>query len=137
MLSATYRRAECGFSLIELVVALAVIGLMLAVTLPRLSGWLDRFDFSSNEQRVEDSLAGLGQAARRAGRTMYLHSSDKSTKDGHSAVIDLPRGWSLTVEPPIVFRYDGICNGGTARVTFPGGERTYKLVAPFCHPQPL
>jgi len=137
MRSATCPRPESGFSLIELVVALAVVGLMLSVTLPRISGWLDRFGFSNNEQRVEDSLAGLGETARHAGRTVFLRSTDKSAKSADSAAIDLPRGWTLTVEPPIVFRYDGVCTGGTARVAFLGGERTYRLDPPFCRPKPL
>ena len=130
-------RAERGFTLIELLVALAVVGLILTVTLPRMSGWLDRFGFASKEQRVHDALAGLAEAARRAGRTMYLRSSDQSAKSSDSPAIELPSGWTLTVEPPIVFRYDGVCTGGTARVTFPDGELTYRLDPPFCHPQPL
>jgi prepilin-type N-terminal cleavage/methylation domain-containing protein len=130
-------RAESGFSLIELVVALAVVGLILTVTLPRLSGLLDRFAYSDEEQQLRDSLAGLAATARRTGRTVLLRSTDKSATAADSAKIDLPRGWSLTVEPPIVFRYDGVCSGGTARATFPGGELTYKLDPPFCRPQPL
>ena len=130
-------RAERGFTLIELVVAPAVVGLILTVTLPRMSGWLDRFGFASKEQRVHDSLAGLAETARRAGRTMNLRSSGKSAKAADSAAIELPSGWKLTVEPPIGFRYDGVCTGGTARVTFPDGELTYRLDPPFCHPQPL
>jgi prepilin-type N-terminal cleavage/methylation domain-containing protein len=137
MRSATCPRAEGGFSLIELVVVLAVVGLILTFTLPRLSEWLDRFGFASSEQRVQDSLAGLGETARRAGRTVFLRSTDNSTNSVDSAAIDLPRGWTLTVEPPIGFRYDGVCTGGTAHLTFPGGERTYRLSPPFCQPQPL
>jgi prepilin-type N-terminal cleavage/methylation domain-containing protein len=130
-------RAEGGFTLIELVVALAVVGLILTVTLPRMSGWLDRFGFASKEQRVHDCLAGLAETARRGGRTVYLRSSGKSAKAADSAAIELPSGWTLTVEPPIIFRYDGVCTGGTARVTFPEGELSYRLDPPFCHPQLL
>jgi hypothetical protein len=68
---------------------------------------------------------------------VYLRSSAKSANAADSAAIELPRGWTLTVEPPIVFRYDGVCTGGTARVSFPEGELTYRLDPPFCHPQPL
>lgn len=137
MRSAICPPAKSGFSLIELVIALAVVGLILTVTLPSLSGWLERFGFSNEEQRVRDSLAGLAERARRAGRTVFLRSTDKSATAADSATIELPRGWNLTVEPPIVFRYDGVCSGGTARATFPGGELTYRLDPPFCRPQLL
>src|SRR5260370_29600965 len=85
MRSATCPRVESGFTLIELVVALAVVGLILTVTLPRMSGWLDRFGFSSKEQRAHDSLAGLAETARRAAPTAYLRSADKTSHSSHSA----------------------------------------------------
>ena len=71
----------------------------------------------------------------RAGRCSRW--SGKSAKAADSAAIELPSGWTLTVEPPIIFRYDGVCTGGTARVTLPEGELKYRLDPPFCHPQPL
>jgi type II secretory pathway pseudopilin PulG len=122
--------------LIELVVALAVIGLTLSFTLPRITGWLDRLGYSANEQKLEEALADLAGQARRSGRTILLVSTDKIAKTANAATIDLPRGWSLTVEPPIVFRYDGLCSGGTVRVSLPEGERSYRLFSPFCRPQP-
>ena len=126
-----------GFTLIELVVALAVVGLMLTFTLPKMAGWLDRLGFSDKQQRVEDSLAELGDKARRSGHTILLRSSDPSMDAANAAPIELPRGWTLTVEPPIVFKYDGLCMGGMVRLSFPGGERTYRFAPPFCRPQPL
>jgi len=126
-----------GFTLIELVVALAVVSLMLTFTLPKMAGWLDRVGFSDKEQRVEDSLAELGEKARRSGHTILLRSSDPSMDTANAAAIELPRGWTLIVEPPIVFKYDGLCTGGTVRLSFPGGERTYRFAPPFCRPQPL
>src|SRR5260370_17002101 len=122
MRSATCPRAESGVTLIELVGALVVVGLILTVTLPRMCGWLDRFGFSSKEQRVHDSLAGLAEAARRAGRTVYLRSSDKSANSSDIAAIELPSGWTLPVKPPLVFRYDEVCPGRTARFTSPNGD---------------
>src|SRR5260370_31992298 len=90
MRSATCPRAESGFTLIELVVALAVVGLILTVTLPRMSGSLDRLGFSSKEQRAHDSLAGLAETARRAGRTGHLHSSDKSANSSDIPALEMP-----------------------------------------------
>ena len=130
-------RADEGFTLIELIVALAVVGLMLAFTLPRVAGWLDRLGFSAGQQRLEESLAELPEQARRSGHTIFLRSSDRGTDAANTAAIELPRGWTLTVDPAIVFRYDGLCTGGTVRLSFPGGDRSYRLAPPFCRPQPL
>jgi prepilin-type N-terminal cleavage/methylation domain-containing protein len=130
-------RADEGFTLIELIVALAVVGLMLAFTLPRVAVWLDRLGFSAGQQRLEESLAELPEQARRSGHTIFLRSSDRNTDAANAAAVELPRGWTLIVDPAIVFRYDGLCTGGTVRLSFPGGERSYRLAPPFCHPQPL
>jgi len=46
-------RPDGGFTLIELIVALAVVGLMLAFTLPRVAGWLDRLGFSAGQERLK------------------------------------------------------------------------------------
>jgi len=124
-----------GFTLIELVVVLVVVGLMVGFVLPRTASWIDRLWVSSQQQRVEDALAEMAAKARRSGQTISLASSQNATKPEDAAAIELPPGWALVVDPPIVFRSNGLCTGGTVRLTFPGGESAYRLVAPFCRPQ--
>ena len=85
----------------------------------------------------EDALAGLGSKARRDGHTLILHSTEPSSGGAELAPIDLPSSWTLIVEPPIVFRYDGICTGGMVRVRFPAGEKSYRLQAPLCRPEAM
>ena len=135
--SATSQRVDKGFTLIELVVALAIIGLGLTFVLPRLMAWVDRLAFSSRQQRFEDALAELGSRARRNGRSVVLRSTDPAPNSNEPSPIELPASWSLTVEPPIAFRYDGVCTGGEVRLTFPTGERRYRLNAPYCRPEAM
>ena len=134
--SAIFRRADAGFTLIELVVALAVVALGLGFVLPRLTQWADRLVFSMRQQQLEDALAGLGNSARRSGRTIILRSANPGGA-GEPSPIELPSSWVLTVEPPIAFRYDGLCTGGIVRVRFPGGETAYRLNAPYCRPEAM
>src|SRR5467141_3332414 len=100
---ASFPRADDGFTLIEVVVALAVIGLTLTFVLPRMAGWLDGLGFSAKQQRLEDSLAEMGVKARRSGHPIFLRSSDKIADPANTAAIELPHGWTLTVDPPILF----------------------------------
>src|SRR6266404_3135418 len=72
--SATSHRVDEGFTLIELVIALAIAGLGLTIVLPRMTAWVDRLAFSMRQQRFEDTLAELGSSARRSGRTVVLRS---------------------------------------------------------------
>ena len=135
--SATSQQADNGFTLIELVVALAIIGLGLTFVLPRMMAWADRLAFSARQQRFEDALAELGSRARRRGRSVVLRSTDLAPSSNEPPPIELPSSWSLTVEPPIAFRYDGICTGGKVRLSFPAGERSYRLRPPYCRPEAM
>ncbi|MGA7265181.1 MAG: type II secretion system protein [Stellaceae bacterium] len=135
--SAISRRVDKGFTLIELVIALAIIGLGLSFVLPRMMAWVDRLAFSTRQQRFEDALADLGSRARRSGRSVVLRSTDLVANSNEPPPIELPSSWSLTVEPPIAFRYDGVCTGGTVRLSFPAGERSYRLQAPYCRPEAM
>jgi prepilin-type N-terminal cleavage/methylation domain-containing protein len=131
------RRADAGFTLIEIVVAVAIVGLALSFVLPRLSEMLDRLGSSMRQQRFEDRLAALGIEARRTGHTVLLRSIEPQKKPEHKPVMELPSGWSLVVDPPITFSFTGVCTGGTVRLSFPGGERRYRLVAPYCRVEAL
>jgi type II secretory pathway pseudopilin PulG len=123
-------------------IAVAILGLALSFVLPRLGGWVDRLAFSMRQQEFEDALAELGGKARRAGRTIVLRSTSSAQPlPGENlpekAAIELPSSWTLTVDPPIAFRYDGICTGGTVRLSFPAGEKSYRLRAPYCRLETL
>jgi prepilin-type N-terminal cleavage/methylation domain-containing protein len=142
--SDTCHRADGGFTLIELVVAIAIVGLGLAIVVPRITGWLDRLTSSMRQQQVEDALSELGRKARHTGRTVVLQSINASniarnvvSTSAEQPPIELPSNWTLTVEPPIAFRYDGLCTGGTVHLSSPAGERHYRLVAPYCRLEPL
>ena len=134
----SYRPAEAGFTLLEMIVVVTIMGLSLSFVAPRLTTWLDRLRSGSERQQFEDSLASLASDARRAGHTIFLRSVGPGIeKSKDDAPIDLPRGWELQVEPPIAFRYDGLCTGGTVRLMFPAGEASYRLAAPYCRLQQL
>ena len=135
--SATSQRVDKGFTLIELVVALAIIGLGLSLVVPRMMAWVDRLAFSARQQQFEDALAELGSRARRSGRSVVLRSTDLAAHTNEPSPIELPSSWSLTVEPPIAFRYDGVCTGGKVRLSFPAGERSYRLQSPYCRPETM
>jgi len=81
---------DSGFTLIEIVVALAVVGLIVGMVIPVATGWLYRLGQSSQLQGVEDALADLSAKARRSGRTISLRSiakqSDARPTTGRSAL---------------------------------------------------
>ena len=137
--SASCRRPDAGgFTLIEIVIALAVVGLVTGLVIPIAGRWFPQLGRSAQLESVEEALSALPEKARRSGQTISLGNIESGAKpDESGGLIELRTGWGLLVEKPIVYRYDGFCTGGLLRVTFPEGESAYRLDPPFCRPQRL
>ena len=54
------RRALLGYSLIEVMVVLALLTLVTSIVIPNLSSTLDRYRLKSNQDEVLIQLSGLG-----------------------------------------------------------------------------
>jgi len=144
--SLAIRRATepAGFSLLEMTVALAIMGLLGALAMPALSRIAERTGFSLDRQDLEQQLNALPQIAATQGRNLVLTSS--TTPDGSYAApaaaagdpfpVKLPAGWSIAVDAPIRYRYDGTCGGGRLHVTTPEAEFDYLMNPPLCELRP-
>jgi prepilin-type N-terminal cleavage/methylation domain-containing protein len=139
------RRAtdRAGFSLVELLIVLAIMGLLGAFALPSLIRLGNRTNFSLNRQDLERQLDALPMTAAAQGRNLVLSSTPQT--DGFSVPADpasdpypvtLPAGWRITVEAPITYRYDGTCSGGALHVTAPDAEARYLMKPPLCELRP-
>lgn len=132
-----------GFSLVELLIVLAIMGLMGAFALPALVHLGNRTSFSLNRQDLERQLDELPMTASAQGRNLVLTSTPEA--GGFSTPPDtapeaypvtLPAGWRIDVDAPITYRYDGTCSGGTLRVTAPDAEARYLMRPPLCELRP-
>ena len=150
VLSANDRRRMRGFTLLELLVILVIVGLIAGVVAPQLSKLSDRIAFAMNREGVEHALALLPYDAFRRREDLILpatNSKDTSTDDtsmnvimmGDGAgdketttqppvlskrvVLSLPAGWQIESQAPILFRSTGFCTGG--EVTIRVGSYAY------------
>jgi hypothetical protein len=141
------------------------MGLIGALALPSLVKLAERTRFSLDRQDIERQLDQLPLRAAIAGHNFTLDSSPdphvpdpqvpeaetpaSAGPDAASATggtpgraapepypVTLPSGWSITVDAPIIYRYDGSCSGGTLHVTAPGAEADYRMNAPLCELRP-
>lgn len=131
-----------GFSLLEMVVVLAIMGLLGALTLPSLRKIAERTGFSLDRQDVERQLDQLPEVAAMRGKALVLTSSpnpDYPVPAGTSQQpypIKLPAGWQIEVEAPISYRYDGTCSGGRLRLIMSDEQSDYLMNPPLCELRP-
>ena len=123
---------DAGLSLVEVTVALAILAFVAAVSLPRAPDLLARGQRSIARDQVELQLRDLGRRASREGHMIELAALPET---GERDAIRLPAGWRLDAKPPVRYRLDGVCSGGTVTITAPGAPAmTYTLAPPFCRP---
>jgi prepilin-type N-terminal cleavage/methylation domain-containing protein len=130
-----------GFTLLELLIVLALFALVAGVVAPRLNTVYDRVRWASERDDVLEKIAGLGFKALKEGRTFEFPSSPPkeetsvSSAAADSAFIKLPEGWSVTAEFPIRYRDNGVCEGG--RLTLQCEDQILEVVLrpPLCRPE--
>jgi len=66
------KRGSSGFTLLEILVVLTIVGLMTAFSLPQISVMQDRLKFTLNRDSFEREISGLSYAAFKEGRPLIL-----------------------------------------------------------------
>jgi prepilin-type N-terminal cleavage/methylation domain-containing protein len=127
-------RNSRAFTLVELLVVLAVAGLLTAIALPSLAKLAQRVEASAQRKGVLREIEGLGFRAYSEGRAIRLTSSAADAPP----VVALPPGWKLTVARPIEYQFNGVCGGGQLDLAGPDAvvER-FRLAAPVCRLEPV
>lgn len=123
-----------GFTLLELLVVMAVVGLMAALVAPNLQRLVGSIDRATRRDGVVADIAGLSYRAYVLGESFELSEArfGRVLRDG-SPVLALPEGWKVTVARPIQFGFNGLCSGGEVVVRAPDGVvETLRLRAPDC-----
>lgn len=147
-----------GFTLLELLLAMTLMGFLVALILPRLDQLYLSFLFWLDQDRIEREISSLSGRAYLEGRALSLSTwpppapvpgalPSASTAPavafagsaaagaeltGEPVRLTLPEGWRVVVEPPILFRPDGACSGGQVVIESGDVRRSFRLEAPRC-----
>ena len=138
-------RAGAGFTLLELIVVLVVLGAAMALALPNLQNLYDSLVRRSDRDLVLDEIARLGTEAALAGRDLVVWPEEaelppaeaarlRAAAPGHVRhELSLPPNWRIELDRPLLLRANGVCAG--ARLTLidaAGRQEAHLLEAPFC-----
>jgi len=117
-----------GFTLLELLVVLALIAAVAGLALPNFSRMMDSFTMNTAWRGIEAELGDLPYRAFSQGRSVRLNAAN-----ARMHLPSLPENWALTIAAPIVYRENGWCEGGALLFSAADGtKRQYKLQAPRC-----
>lgn len=133
--------APAGFTLLELLVVMVLAGTLVAVALPNLQRLYGAVARNSERAHILDQIAALGRDALAHRRAYFLR--DARREDGGRGEtpgaeftpypLNLPAGWRLRVDEPVLARANGVCLGGAVTLLHDDAPPAHLvLAAPLC-----
>jgi len=122
------RAPDGGFSLLELLVVLALISFMTALVAPRLKNTVDAISRSGDRAEAVRQLERLPLLARRDGTPLAVDKGQALSMPG----LELPQGWSVQVIDRLQVAANGYCAPALLDVTTPAGNERWMLGTPDC-----
>jgi prepilin-type N-terminal cleavage/methylation domain-containing protein len=154
-----------GFSLLEVLVVVFIIGLAASLVMPNFPLLFDRLVYANQRDTLLRDINTLPYSAFSSNQDLALaagtlESTASPTGDEHSDAniainvddlelegsyrasnirpvkLDIPKGWTMRVSQPIIYRASGFCTGGTVEISAGALRYEYDLAPPYCQVNP-
>lgn len=122
---------EQGFTLLEMIVVLAILGLATAMVAPSALRSIDTWRRQSEQDLLLDQIRALPGNARARGRAIVV--SDEALA-GEKPPLHVAADWTLRVPAAWQVHANGVCEGGDVEIGNAYGTRVIKVASPFCDP---
>lgn len=122
-----------GFTLLEMVVVLAILGLASTIAAPSVYRMVRSWQNADQIDAVFRRVALLPTAAQQRGASLRISSDEPETL----APIELPAGWSLKLDQPLLIRANGACRESAGTLDTGTQDVSFRISAPFCRVERL
>lgn len=117
-------RKARGFTLLEMLVVLALVALATGIVLPRMAGWMDSVQERGWRVDLRAYLTGLPVRAFLAGDAMTIDAARLA-----EAVPGAPQGVNVRLREPLAYSAAGVASGGQLEL-LRGGVREVWVIEP-------
>ena len=127
------RSGQRGVTLLEILVVLAIMGVLIAVTAPSAGRYLDALTFNTKVREIARDVSQMRITALVERRALFFPQADAQGRATYVGLSEsLPEGWEIS-GGPIIFYESGACAGGELTIrTDKEREARLFFTAPHC-----
>ncbi|APD87578.1 hypothetical protein BM527_16585 [Alteromonas sp. Mex14] len=117
-----------GFTLVEILVTLVILGLSASLVAPAVVSWLDARNASATRNELASAIAMLPLVTERTGHKRVITRPEDLNLSGSNASF-------INIIEPIEIYANGFCKGGEISMSLSSRVYLYKVKAPHCEVQ--
>lgn len=118
-----------GFSLLEMLVVLAILGLAAGLVAPSLFRTVDRVRAAGQRDAIQRLILAMPVIARSEGRAIVWSPGAAVSAPAGSA---WPEGWQVYPLTPLYVGINGWCSGARLEARGPGERMGFEVLSPDC-----